>query len=89
MATPESTPPDFTSHAVHVMAERRIPVDWVTRVLAEPTWRTPDPNGPEIERFFGLIPERDNRMLRVAVNTRVVPWRVVSVFFDRNMRGQV
>ena len=34
------------------------------------------------------IPEQDNRMLRVAINTRVAPWQVVSVFFDRNVKGK-
>ena len=58
-------------------------------VVAEPALRMPDPNDPEIERFFRSIPERDDRILRVAVNTRVAPWRVVSVFFDRNMKGKL
>ena len=71
------------------MAERMIPAEWVQRVVAEPTSRVPDPNDPEVERFFRRIPEKDNRVLRVAVNTNVAPWRVVSVFFDRNMRGKL
>ena len=66
-----------------------IPAEWVQRVVAEPTSRVPDPNDPEVERFFRRIPEKDNRILRVAVNTNVAPWRVVSVFFDRNMRGKL
>ena len=38
---------------------------------------------------FRPIPEQDNRMLRVAINTRVAPpWQVVSVFFDRNVKGK-
>lgn len=80
---------ECTKHAVHAMAERMIPMEWVERVVAEPTLRMPDPNDPEVERFFRSIPERDNRILRVAVNTRVAPWRVVSVFFDRNMKGKL
>ena len=61
-------------------------LEWVERVAAEPALRTPDPNDPTVERFYGRIPEYDDRVLRVVVNTRVVPWRVVSVFFDRSMR---
>ena len=71
------------------MAERMISMDWVELTVAEPALRMSDPNDPEVERFFRPIPERDNRILRVAVNTRVVPWRVVSVFFDRNMKGKL
>ncbi len=32
---------------------------------------------------------KGGRVLRVAVNTSVDPWRVVSVFFDRDMRGEL
>ena len=80
---------DFTRHAIHVMTERAIPVEWVERALAEPGLREPDPNDPEVERFFRRIPENDDRVLRVAANVGVMPWRVVSVFFDRSMRGKL
>jgi len=77
----------YSRHARRVMAERLLHMDWVESVVAEPALRTPDPNDPEVERFFRRIPEHGDRVLRVVVNTRVVPWRVVSVFFDRSMRG--
>ncbi len=80
---------ECTKHAVHAMAERMIPMEWVKLAVAEPALRMPDPNDPEVERFFCAIPERGNRILRVAVNTRVASWRVVSVFFDRNMKGKL
>ena len=80
-------PLEYTKHAAHAMAERAIPNDWVETAVAEPSLRTTDPNDPEVERFFRRIPEHGDRVLRVAVNTRVTPWRVVSVFFDRSMRG--
>ena len=80
---------ECTKHAVHAMAERVIPMEWVELVVAKPALRIPDPNDPEVERFFRPIPERGGRILRVAVNTHVAPWRVVSVFFDRNMKGKL
>lgn len=79
----------FTRHARAVMAERAIPREWVGRTVSAPELRTRDPNDREIERFFRRIPERGDRVLRVAVNVHVVPWRVVSVFFDRMMRGHL
>ena len=85
----ESAKLEFTKHALHAMTERAIPMEWVEWVVAEPALREPDPTDPEVERFFRPIPEQDNRMLRVAINTRVAPWRVVSVFFDRNMKGKL
>ena len=78
-----------TVHARQAMAERLIPLGWVERVVNGPELRTDDPTDHEVERFFGRLPERGDRVLRVAVNTRVEPWRVVSVFFDRDMRGQL
>ena len=80
---------DYTRHAVDVMRERVIPREWVESVVTEPALRSPDPNDPDIERFYRRMPERSGRVLRVAVNTRVAPWRVVSVFFDRGMRGKI
>ena len=71
------------------MQERGISLEWVERVVASIELREPDPNDPDVERFFGRVPERGDRVLRVAVNTRVFPWRVVSVFFDRGMRGEL
>ncbi len=80
---------DFTRHAVHAMEERMIPREWVESAVAEPALRTSNPNDPEVERLFRRIHEQGDRVLRVAVNTRVAPWRVVSVFFDRSMRGEL
>ena len=80
---------EYSRHALHVMAERLIPVEWVELAVSEPALRTPDPNDPDVERFFRPIPEHGNRALRAAVNTRVVPWRVVSVFFDRSKKGEL
>ncbi len=80
---------EYTRHAAHVVDERMIPRDWVESAVAEPAVRSSDPDDPDVERFFRRIPERGDRVLRVAVNTRVAPWRVVSVFFDRSMRGEL
>ena len=80
---------EYTRHAAHAMEERMISSDWVDAVVTAPSLRTSDPSDPEVERFFRRIPERGGRVLRVAVNTRAAPWRVVSVFFDRSMRGEL
>ena len=85
----ESVQLKFTRHAVDAMAERKIPSEWVQRVVGEPAVRVPDPNDNEVERFYRPIPENNDRVLRGAVNTNVAPWREVSVFFDRNMRGKL
>ena len=80
---------DFTIHARVVMAQRLIPEEWVALAVAAPGLRTDDPNDSDVERFFWRIPDAGDRVLRVVVNTHVEPWRVVSVFLDRTMRGQL
>ncbi len=62
------------------MARRAIPVEWVEGTVTDPALRVRDPDDPELERFFRSIPEFENRVLRVVVNTTVVRWRVVSVY---------
>ncbi len=89
MIQPDFPQLEYTRHAIQVLSERKIPVEWVVRTIVSPALRMPDPNDPRIERFFRRIPEQDNRVLRVAANTHAVPWRVVSVFFDRKMRGKL
>jgi hypothetical protein len=80
---------ELTKHAKKVLAEREIPLEWMERTLVEPELRQPDPDDVAVERRFRRIPEFGNRVLRVAVNTAVEPNRVVSVFFDRKMKGKL
>ena len=80
---------EFSKHAIRVLAERKISREWVEHTVREPELRQPDPNDPFVERFFRRIPENGDRTLRVAVNIRVAPWRVVSVFFDRSKREKL
>ena len=79
----------YTLHARHVMQERGISSEWVERAVAAPEQRTRDPNDEAVERFYVRVPERGGRVLRVAVNADARPWRVVSTFFDRSMRGEL
>lgn len=79
----------FSDHAVRVLSEREIPVAWVNQTVDAPALRTIDPNDSNIERFFRVIPEYGDRVLRVVVNTSSSPWRVVTLFFDRGMRGKL
>ena len=66
-----------------------IPVDWLERALREPVVREADPNDASLERRYRPIPESNGRVLRAVVNISVEPVRVVSVFFDRSMRGKL
>jgi len=79
----------LTNHARRAVAERDIAVEWIQRTLDAPELIVPDPEDAAIERGFRRIPEFGGRVLRVAVNRTVEPQRVVSVFFDRKMKGKL
>lgn len=79
----------LTKHAQRVLAERGIPLAWVERTLDAPERREADPSNSVLERRYRRIPERDGRVLRVVVDAAVDPVRVVSVFFDRRMKGRL
>jgi Domain of unknown function (DUF4258) len=80
---------ELTQHARDVMEERRISMDWLERVLTNPTLTEPSLTDPQLESRFARIPEFGDRILRVVVNTQVVPDCVVSVYFDRRMKGKL
>jgi hypothetical protein len=80
---------ELTQHAADVLDERRISVAWMERVFASPTLIQPSLTDPDLENRFGKIVEFGDRVLRVVVNTQVVPERVVSVYFDRRMKGRL
>ena len=80
---------ELTKHAEKVLAEREIAAEWIERTLSSPELVLPDPDDAAVERRFRRIPEFGGRVLRVAVNTTVEPNRIVSVFFDRQMKGKL
>ena len=80
---------DLTQHARRAVTEREIAIEWIERTLEGPELTVADPIDTTIERRFRRIPEFGDRVLRVAVNTTVEPNRVVSVFFDRKMKGKL
>ena len=51
--SPEPLDLELSRHAIRMMAERNIPEEWVQITVVAPALRIPDPNDPEVERFFG------------------------------------
>jgi hypothetical protein len=75
----------FSKHALDMMEERNISEDWVWRVLNESqnTFTSEDGN----LHFTKSILEKENRILHVVVNPNVSSKRIVTLFFDRRLRG--
>lgn len=74
----EGFPYILSAHAARVLAE------WVARVLAQPLWTESDRADPTVRHALARIPERGDRVLRVAYNASSEPWRIVTVYFDRS-----
>ena len=75
---------EFTAHARDMLVERSIREEWV--------WRTVDSPDEVLEGGDGNVPytkvigEYSERVLRVVVNDRVNPARIVTVYFYRRLR---
>lgn len=79
----------LTQHAADTLGKRKIRREWLERVLDAPIRTATDPVDPSLEHRLAIIPEHDNRALRVIVNTQANPIRVVTLYFDRTMRGKL
>ena len=65
------------------MEKRRIPLEWMERTIAAPEWTEQDLVEEDLEHRLARIPEFVGHVLRVIVNIKVKPLRIVTVYFDR------
>jgi hypothetical protein len=86
MAAPEY---ELSAHAAAVISERNIDIEWVERILASPDLIEHGKVAAELTSALGKIVERDGRVLRVVYNASVEPLRIVTVYFDRGLRGKL
>lgn len=59
------------------------------RTLFEPKLKYVDENQNELEHRLRPIEENENRVLRVIVNIMSFPIKIVTLFFDRRMKGKL
>lgn len=76
----------LTQHAKDVVAEREIALRWVELALNAPETVEPDRDDADVEHRLVRIAEHGNRVLRVIVNRKARPIRIVTVYFDRTRR---
>lgn len=76
----------YTRHALDALAERELRTEWVELAARQPEWREPDPDDDVVERRFLTIPERGDRILRVAVVETPKEIRILTAFLDRRAR---
>lgn len=80
---------ELSNHAAKRMQERKIEERWVEMTLAEPDRDEQDPIDSQARHALKRIAEKDNRVLRVVYNDTTSPKRIISVYFDRGMRGKI
>ena len=74
---------ELTERARDALEKRRIEIVWMERVFDAPEATEADPVDPDLEHRLARIRECGNRILRVIVNGKTTPPRIVTVFFDR------
>ena len=79
----------LSQHAADVMREREIRQEWLEAALSAPALRQPHEADPVLSYALLPIAERDGRVLRVVYNHTIEPWKVVTVYFDRTMKGKL
>ena len=80
-------PYEISQHAAVVIADRAISLDWIRRTLENPYATEIDQDDPILRHALALIPEYGGRTLRVVYNPASTPWRIVTCFFDRRVKG--
>ena len=80
---------EVSAHAMDSMSERSIQYAWVELSIDKPDKVEPDRDDPDTRHYLRVVPEYGSRVLRVIVNEGVTPPRLVTVFFDRAMRGKI
>ena len=80
---------ELAVHAQRRIDEREIRIEWLELALEHPTLTLKDADDPSLEHRFVAIEEADNRVLRVVCDPIVFPIRVITVHFDRRMRGKL
>ncbi|HUG62475.1 MAG TPA: DUF4258 domain-containing protein [Methylomirabilota bacterium] len=73
----------FTTHALAMLVERNLDVNWILRTLERPQADEADPLRPERRRAFAPVPERDGRVLRVVYEPDGDDSVVITAFLDR------
>ena len=74
---------ELSTHAKDVIIEREIDLDWISVVITNPAFKEADKDDSSLWHLYARIPEHGNRLLRVVLNTTIVPPRVVTAYFDR------
>jgi hypothetical protein len=80
---------ELSDHARRRVQSRHIRVEWIEAALASPDALESDRIDPSAVHALKKIAAMEDRVLRVVYNPGVTPLRIISVHFDRRMRGKL
>ncbi|MDI3542764.1 MAG: hypothetical protein PWP57_367 [Candidatus Atribacteria bacterium] len=78
---------EFSEHAENMREERGILLEWVRLTLEDPV--KTEQKGDGTVHYIRPIEECGEKYLRVVVNPDTVPWRIVTLFFDRRLKRRL
>lgn len=79
----------LSEHAEIAIRERGISLEWIERAMTSPARIEPDRDDPDALHALLVIPEHGYRVLRVIYNHTKNPPHLVTVYFDRSMKGRL
>lgn len=79
----------LSEHAEITLRERNINRFWLDTAMNQPDLQLPHEDDSALQYVFKCIPEFGNRVLRVVYNQTKEPPVIVTVYFDRTMKGKL
>ena len=79
----------LSNHAQERSIQRGIREEWIRKTILNPQKTEIDPINSTALRAWREIPENNNAVLLVVYNPQTNPFVVITVFFDRSMRGKL
>lgn len=73
----------FTKHAEAMLRERGLPRELVVETVLHPDWTE-----KETEEIWHAFRRVEEKVLRVVVKGKRVPYLVITAFFDRRLKGK-
>ncbi|MGB5156725.1 DUF4258 domain-containing protein [Desulfobacterium sp. N47] len=79
----------LTQHAKDAIIKRKVELKWIEQAVSFPQHIEQDATDSMLEHRMAVIPENESRVLRVIINPHTNPLLVVTLFFDRRMKGKL
>lgn len=79
----------LSQHVQDTMRERKIDPAWLAATMNAPEATEPHREDPTLIHALRRIPEFGNRVLRVIYNQTKTPPHIVTVYFDRTIKGKL